>query len=152
MKSPILCTTIVALLTALTATTGFTKDKKKDKDKDSVVYVDRDGRQYTIDRDGKRHWIDDGRHHDDHDYRASYNRDYRSSDHGYSHDRSRTIFVIERDRPVERVVYMDPDGRYYRFVDGRRVYVQERYYESYPSKYYYPDGRRRSGVTITVPF
>lgn len=65
-------------------------------------------------------------------------------------DRTRSIYVIERDRPVERVVYIDRDGNYYREVDGRRLYIRDRYYDSYPSKYYYPDGRRR--VTITLPF
>jgi hypothetical protein len=69
---------------------------------------------------------------------------------GPPRDRSRTIYVIERERPVQRVVFVDANGRYYRWVDGQRVYVREHYFESYPSKYYYPDGRRR--VTITLPF
>jgi hypothetical protein len=147
--------TTIAFLTAASAVTGLAKDdKKKDKDKDKdkepVVYVERDGRRYTIDRDGKRHWIDGERDRDrGGDYRDRDDdrdrRDYRSSQ-----DRSRSIYVIERNRPVERVVYVDSAGRYYRVVDGRRSYVQEHYYESFPSKYYYPDGRRR--VTITLPF
>lgn len=89
----------------------------------------------------KDHDHDRDRDHDHHDDRD------RHDDH---HDRQRSIYVIERDRPVERVVFIDPGGHYYRIVDGRRIYIRDRYYESYPSKYYYPDGRRR--VTITLPF
>jgi len=142
----------IALLTVATAATGLAKDKKKDKDKDDdkdrerVVYVQPDGSRYYVDRDGKRHWVDGGR--DDDRYRDE--RDSRKSYQGSSRDRTRTIYVIERNRPVERVVYVDSGGRYYRLVDGRRSYVQERYYDSYPSKYYHSDGRRR--VTITLPF
>jgi hypothetical protein len=60
--------------------------------------------------------------------------------HGYSErhssrDRTRTIYIIERDRPVARTVYVSPEGRYYRSVSGRRVYVTGRYYTSYPSSY-----------------
>lgn len=63
-------------------------------------------------------------------------------------DRTRTIYVIENRRPVERVVYVDGDGGYYRMVDGRRSYVRSRYYTSYPSRYYYADGRRRVGFSF----
>lgn len=54
----------------------------------------------------------------------------------------RTVYVIEDDRPVRRVVYVD-NGRYYRVVSGRRVYLHNRVYTSYPSRYYHADGRRR---------
>lgn len=145
MNKLILYSTI-AVLTAFTAATGFAKDKddkKKDKDKDKeskegVVYVERDGRRYYVDREGKRHWLEGG----DRDYRRDY------GDRGQ--DRTRTLYFIERNRPVERTVYVDSEGRYYRWEDGRRNYIRDGYYTSYPSKYYYPDGRRR--VTITLPF
>lgn len=120
--------TTAVLFAVITAASGLAKDKDKDKDRD------RDNR----DRD---RYDDRGdRYHDDRDRGGRY---------GYS-DRTRTIYVIERDRPVERVVYIDREGSYYRVVDGRRIYIRDRYFDSYPSKYYYPDGRRR--VTITLPF
>lgn len=132
---PILFYCTVALLTAA-APLGLAKDKDdkkkgKDRNKERVVYVERDGSRYYRDGDGQRQWIE-------------------RSHRGPVRDRSRTIYVIERNRPVERVVYIDGDGSYYRVVDGRRYYVQERVYETYPSRYYYPDGRRR--LTITLPF
>jgi hypothetical protein len=135
----------IALFTVCTATTGLAKDK--DKDKDQVILTDRDGRRYYVDRDGKRHWVDDGDRKHDH---RSDDRDGRRDDGGSGQDRSRSIYVIERDRPVERIVFVDSDGRYYRLEGGRRTYIRDHYYESYPSKYYYPDGRRR--ITITLPF
>jgi hypothetical protein len=113
----------VFTIAILTAATGLAKDKDKDKHKDKDRDDDRGrGRDRTVyvERDGR------------------------------SRDRERTIYVIERDRPVQRTVYVDSDGRYYRWSDGRRIYVRERYYDSYPSKYYHQDGRRR--VTITLPF
>jgi hypothetical protein len=120
--------TLPFFVTALTAavlstTTGLAKDKDKDKHKD-------------------KDW---NRDHDHDRSRTVYvERDSRPR------DRERTIYVIERDRPVQRTVYVDGDGRYYRWSDGRRVYVRERYFDSYPSKYYHQDGRRR--VTISLPF
>lgn len=74
----------------------------------------------------------------------------KSKKHKWRHhdDRQRTIYVIERNRPVARTVYYGPSG-YYRVIDGRRSYIRERYYETYPSDYYYRDGRRRAGVSIT---
>jgi len=63
-------------------------------------------------------------------------------------DRTRSIYVIERNRPVRRVVYVNDSGRYYHWSGGRRVYVTGRYYTSYPSRYYYRDGRPRIGVNI----
>jgi hypothetical protein len=77
---------------------------------------------------------------------SHYSHDYDDRWHS-SHD-SRTIYVIENRRPVRRVVYIDDRGRYYRHVGGRRVYVTQRYFTSYPSRYYYADGRPRIGVSI----
>ena len=56
--------------------------------------------------------------------------------------------MIENHRPVRRVVYVDDRGGYYRIVSGRRIYVHDRYFTSYPSRYYYADGRPRVGVSI----
>jgi Ni/Co efflux regulator RcnB len=95
--------------------------KKKDKDKDR----DDKDRVVYVERDRDRDWDRD-------------------------RDRSRTIYVIERNRPVERVVYLDRDGRYYRWIDGQRIYVTGRYYDSFPDRYYYRDGRPR--ITVTLPF
>jgi hypothetical protein len=82
----------------------------------------------------------------DDDDREYYDKKWNK--HGYR-DRSRTIYVIERNRPVRRVVYVSPGGGYYRIVDGRRRYVSGRYYTSYPSRYYYSDGRPRVGVSVS---
>jgi len=149
MKKLLLYTTL-AFLASLQVGTSFANDDKKkdkDKDKDIVVLVDRDGRHYFVDRDGKRHWVDaqgpnQGRYND--------GRNEQRDNGGGGRGTPRTIYVIERDRPVERVVYLDPDGRYYRWEDGRRIYITERHFDTFPGKYYYPDGRRR--VTITLPF
>lgn len=81
------------------------------------------------------------------DYSDRGDRGYRDQ-RSRSRDRTRTIYVIENRRPVERVVYVDGDGGYYRVVDGRRSYVRSRYYTSYPSRYYYADGRRRVGFSF----
>jgi hypothetical protein len=50
---------------------------------------------------------------------------------------------------VKRVVYVDARGNYYRKVFGRTVYVRERIYTSYPSRYYYSDGRPRVGISLS---
>jgi hypothetical protein len=76
-----------------------------------------------------------------------YHHDDRHHYGHYHHGRSRTVYVIENRRPVRRVVYVD-NGRYYRIVSGRRVYVTGRCFTSYPSHYYYSDGRPRVGVSI----
>ena len=73
---------------------------------------------------------------------------YRDGDSWRHHERSRTIYVIENRRPVRRVAYVDDDGGYYHYVGGRRSYVRGRYFTSYPSRYYYADGRPRVGVSI----
>ena len=84
--------------------------------------------------------------------RREERRDDRDHDHdrGYSErSRSRTVYVVQNNRPVRRVVYVNPGGGYYYLAGGRRVILRDRYYTSYPSRYFYPDGRRRSGITIT---
>ena len=65
----------------------------------------------------------------------------------HDRERTRTIYVIERDRPVKRVVYVDPNGRYYHRSGARRIYVRDRYFESYPSRYYTSSGQRRINIT-----
>jgi len=84
------------------------------------------------------------KHHKHHYHRHHHHHD----DHHYSH-RTRSLYFIERNRPVKRVVYINPGGGYYRVIGGRRVVVRERYYTSYPSRYYYPDGRRRIGIRFS---
>ena len=128
MNKLLLCATL-AWLTAFAASVEA-KDKKKDKYKD----WDNDSRKRSAHYDNRDHDKDRYRNHDR----------YRTS------DRSRTIYVIERERPVKRLVYIDSDGRYYQRHKGQRVYVRERYFESYPSRYYTSSGQRR--VSIALPF
>jgi len=75
-------------------------------------------------------------HHDRHDH----------DDHHHHSHHTRELYFIERGRPVRRVVYVHPSGYYYRIVSGRQIRIRERYYTSYPSRYFYPDGRRRIGI------
>ena len=89
------------------------------------------------------------KHHDrdyDRDYVVVKDKKWKK----HYRDRTRTVYVIERDRPVRRVVYVSPGGGYYRVIDGRRSYLSGRYYTSYPSRYYYPDGPRRVNVSISL--
>jgi hypothetical protein len=58
------------------------------------------------------------------------------------------VYIIENRRPVRRVVYVHPSGYYYRVVGGRHVRVRDRYYTSYPSNYYYSNGRPRVGISV----
>jgi hypothetical protein len=74
--------------------------------------------------------------------RDDWRRGYRD------HHRTRTIYVVENRRPVRRVVYVDDNGGYYHYAGGRRSYVRGRYFTSYPSRYFYSDGRPRVGVSI----
>jgi Ni/Co efflux regulator RcnB len=122
MKKLILFTAF-AVLAASTATVQA-KDKRKHDDRDWSEYRDRD-RDRDRDHDRGRHW-------------------------GRDRDRTRTIYVIERDRPVRRVVYIDPNGRYYYRSGTRRTYVRSRYFESYPSRYYTSSGQRR--INISLPW
>jgi hypothetical protein len=136
MKKPFLYT----LLALAMAGSVVTAEAKPDRDRHGRRDRDRDDRHEHGDRrDRDRHY---GRH-DRHDHYGRYNRDR------YSRS-SRTIYVIHNGRPVRRVAYLDPAGYYYRIVSGRRVRVRERYYTSYPSRYYYPDGRRRIGITLSL--
>ena len=105
---------------AVLATTPATVEAK-----DKRKHYDRDRYEYRDDDDDRRHW-------------------------GRERERTRTIYVIERDRPVKRVVYVDPNGRYYHRSGARRVYVRDRYFESYPSRYYTSSGQRR--INITLPW
>ena len=82
-------------------------------------------------RDRDRH---EHHHHDKHSYRGHP---------------TRSIYVIHNDRPVRRVVYVHPSGYYYSMVRGRPVRIRDRHYTSYPSRYYYPDGRRRVGISFS---
>lgn len=72
----------------------------------------------------------------------------RDRDDDYRRDRSRRIYVIEGNRPVQREVYVGGDGRYYRYLGGRRVYVTGRHYDSFPSRHYYSDGRPRVQISF----
>lgn len=74
-------------------------------------------------------------------------RDHDRGRHVDRHRRSREVYVVERNRPVRRTVFVDERGRYYRENGGRRVFVT-RFFNSYPERYYYRDGRRRAGISI----
>ena len=84
--------------------------------------------------------------------RSSYRRGY-DSDRYERRQRyvepTRSLYFIERGRPVRRVVYVGRDGRYYKIIRGKRYVVRERYFTSYPSRYFHPDGRRRVGIRIS---
>ena len=96
--------------------------------------------------DAKSKWKDRD-HHDRHD---RYDRHDRHDHDRYSHrsHRTRTIYVIQNNRPVRRVVYVHPSGYYYNVVSGRPVRIRDRHYTSYPSRYYYSDGRPRVGISL----
>ncbi len=55
------------------------------------------------------------------------------------HHRTKTVYVIEGGRPVQRVLFVDERGRYYREERGQQIFVQERVFESYPSHYFHRD-------------
>ena len=70
-------------------------------------------------------------------------------DRYYNQNRpTRRVYVIENHRPVRRDVFIDERGRYYREDAGQRVFI-DRHYDSYPSQYFYRDGRVRPGLSIT---
>lgn len=69
-------------------------------------------------------------------------------DRVYNNRRRKTVYIIERGRPVRRDVFFDGRGRYYRIIDDRPVFIQERVFESYPERYYHRDGRARAGITL----
>jgi hypothetical protein len=122
----LITTAAIALLTFTTATV-HAKDKHKKKHDD-------DHGKYS-------HY--DGKH-------RSNGRVYYGDDRNYNQLRTRTVYVIRDGRPVRQVVYIDGSGQFYRQPGGRPVYIGNRYFESYPSKYYTSDGRRR--VNVRLPF
>ena len=65
----------------------------------------------------------------------------------YNRHRTKAVYVIENRRPVRRTVFVDGRGRYYREVGGRQVFI-ERHYDTFPTRYYYRDGRPRPGISI----
>ena len=113
---------ILSGLSAILLIGASASAQAKDKDKDKYKYDKHD-------------------HHDDHRYD-------KHRPPVVVVDRTRVVWVIENGRPVKRVVYVNSRGKYYRRVGGRQVFVTQRYFSSYPSKYYYQDGRRRPGITI----
>ena len=69
-------------------------------------------------------------------------------DRYYNHHRHKTVYLIERGRPVRREVFFDGRGRCYQMVDDRPVFIRERVFDSYPERYYYRDGRPRAGFSL----
>ena len=69
-------------------------------------------------------------------------------DRYYNHHRRKTVYLIERGRPVRREVFFDDRGRYFQLIDNRPVFIRERVFESYPERYYFRDGRPRPGITL----
>ena len=136
----ILITTVVALL-AFTTATVQAKDKHKSKKSHGNDYSRSSYVQSQQYRGSSRSYSVPSRYRggDDH-------RDY-SDRH---HHRTRSIYLIQNDRPVRQVVYVDDDGRYYRRTSDRRIYITSHYFESYPSRYYTSSGQRR--INITLPF
>lgn len=132
MKNTILYT-LLAIVTSGTLTTAEARSKR-DRDDDRRDYDRRDRRERYHDR---------GDRYDRHDRYDRYRSSYRSH-------RTRTIYVIENRRPVRRVVYVHPSGYYYRVVGGRHLRIRDRYYTSYPSKYYFSNGRPRVGISINL--
>ncbi len=65
--------------------------------------------------------------------------------------RTKTVYVIENGRPVQRVVFVDERGRYFREDRGERIFIRERVFESYPTRYFHRDGRPRVGITLQLP-
>lgn len=131
MKNTILYT-LLAIVASGALTTAEARSRR-DRDNDRRDY-DRRDRHERYDRDHR---------YDRHDRYDRYRSSYRSH-------RTRTIYVIENRRPVRRVVYVHPSGYYYRVVGGRHLRIRDRYYTSYPSRYYYSDGRPRVGISLSL--
>lgn len=112
---------------------GATGDARPGRDRDRD---DRRDRHERYDRHDRR----------DHHYRHDH---YRRDHYRHSSHRTRTIYVIENRRPVRRVVYVHPTGYYYRVVGGRPMRIRDRYYTSYPSRYFYSNGRPRVGISLS---
>ena len=142
---------IVSMLALATVSTGEAKDKKdSSRDHRRVAHVKRE-RVVGHDRRVVRHDRRVDRRVVRHD-RVTHveSRHVVNRYNDYHGNRTRNIYVIEHNRPVQRVVYIDDGGRYYRWIDGERVYVRERYYDSYPSQYYYRDGRPRVNIHFSL--
>lgn len=120
------------LLLAMVATAGLTALNPAPA---KAQYYEREGRGYRGDREviverGPKRNLNDG-------YDRHYNR-----------QRRRSVYIIQRGRPVRREVFFDGRGRYYEIIDNRPVFIRERVFESYPERYYHRDGRPRAGVTL----
>jgi hypothetical protein len=144
----ILITTVVALL-AFTTATVQAKDKHKSKKHERNSHARSSYVQSSQYRGSSHSYSSNSRSpYGDRDYDR---RDYDRRDYSNSHrDRTRTIYIIRNDRPVQQVVYVDDGGRYYRRDGGRRTYIGNHYFESYPSRYYTSSGQRR--INIRLPF
>lgn len=134
-------TTIAALIAFSTATV---QAKDKDKHKSKKHHRD-DHKRYGYVQSNKYRG-------NSHAYAVQNNgRGWDGRDYGNRyHDHTRTIYVIRNDRPLQQVVYVDENGRYYRRDGGERSYVRSHYFESYPSRYFTSSGQRR--ISITLPF
>jgi len=141
---PLVLLTMAAVL-ILAPATGFAHQRRT-HGHGAGTALDLNGDPSYLDRHGQRHRIDDSTPYRD-VYRDVRDPHRESRGSGSGARGPRTIYVIEADRPVPLVVDRDSSGRYYRWEGGRRVYIVERHYDTYPSKYYFPDGSRR--VTIT---
>ena len=120
------------LLFAIVATTGLAALNPAPA---NAQYYEREGRGFRDDREviverGPKRNFNDG-------YDRYYNR-----------QRRRTVYIIQRGRPVRREVFFDGRGRYYEIIDNRPVFIRERVFESYPEHYYHRDGRPRAGLTL----
>lgn len=62
-------------------------------------------------------------------------------------DTEKTVYVIENHHPVKRKLFVDAQGHYYKVEGGKHVIV-EHVSETFPDKYFTPDGKERPGVTI----
>lgn len=126
MKKSLLAVVAIAGLTVLNAAPANAQYYERES---------REGRGYRGDREviverGPRRNLDDG------------------YDRGYNRQRRRSVYIIQRGRPVRREVFFDGRGRYYEIIDNRPVFIRERVFESYPERYYHRDGRPRGGITL----
>ena len=67
--------------------------------------------------------------------------------HVLAGDVEKTVYVVENNHPVQRKLFVDPQGHYYRVEGGKHIVV-EHVSENYPDKYFTRDGKQRPGVTI----
>jgi hypothetical protein len=117
----------------------------------TLLAVIASGSVLTAEARSRRDRDDDWRDYDRRNRHERYDRSDRHHHRHHSHYRShrtRTVYVIENRRPVRRVVYVHPSGYYYRVIGGRHHRIRDRYYTSYPSRYYYSNGRPRLGISV----